>query len=90
MFWIERTAMAFSGIYYVYGSHASCWYLAICLFSLCNAVHIINLVAPEKAGRVVHEIISLCSPTCSSRVSALDPISLCLLFVCARRGLVSM
>jgi hypothetical protein len=56
MFWIERTAMAFSGIYYVYGSHVSCWYLGICLFSLCNAVHIINLVAPEKAGRVVHEI----------------------------------
>lgn len=73
---IERTAMALSGIYFIYGIHVSFGYLATSLFSLCNAVYIMNLVAPEIARGVVHEIISLCSPTCSSRVSALDPISL--------------
>jgi len=75
MFRIDRTAIALSGLYFILGSHVSCWYFALGLFALSNAVHIINLIAPEEAGKLAREIISLCSTTCipNSRVSAVDP-----------------
>lgn len=85
MFRIERTAMALSGLYFIHGSHVSCWYLALGLFALSNAVHFINLIAPQAAGRVVQKIIfSLYSTTCSpnSRVSAVYlPLKLKLMYM---------